>query len=299
MLFSDPLTSIVNTVAEKPSELKLQEYALVAIHLSSKIAAKDCPEKFADLLKILAKILQSATSIRLRACLVQCLGELCANLRVNSISHLHRFMPAITDELNALTTSQTSAISPCILQAIYRIIESIGQFLSRHLINLITSLSILWSRLQETSSKDSQINLLKLDEIWQKLSSTLELRVLIPTVQEHVYPDLLKQGKFNAIGPLMVLLSDSFALSENSELVQYHQDLTTFFIDVIDFRSKFHHECKTIDEQEDFFIKTMIGFILKLSEGLFRPFYIKLHEWSNTRPSFNEHSYDRCITFYR
>lgn len=299
--FSEPLSSIAFTIAEKPANSSLQEDALVAIQLLSRIIAKDHPTRFAGVLQVLSKILQSYKdiSIRLSAYLIQCLGELCANLRIHSISHLHRFMPSITEVLNDLMTRQTEAVSPCfeiILTAISRIVDTVAEFLTPFLSNLITSLSILWSRLQSTSSNDSQKSLLKLDEIWQKLASTLELRVLIPTVEKHIYPALLDRGKYNATGPLMVLLLESFGHSESTDLVQNCQDLTSFFIGVMDFRSKYHHACTTVDVQEEFFIKTLIGFILKLSEGSFRPFYNKLYEWSNENLA---ESYDRSITFYR
>lgn len=304
-----PLTNIVRSIGETPSNSSLQEYALVAIQLLSRILAKEHKadvreeniKKFVDVLNVLANILKSyqKISISLRAYVIQCLGELCANLRVDSVSHLYRFMPTITDVLNDLMTRQTEAMSPCfeiILKAIYRIVETVPLFLTPFLVDLITSLSILWSRFQSTSSNDSQKILLKLDEIWQRLSTTLELRVLIPMVEKHIYPDLLSQRKFSATGPLMVLLLDSFVHSENADLVQNCQDLMTFFIGVMDFRSKFHHECTTVDVQEDFFIQTLIGFILKLSEGSFRPLYNKLYEWSNENV---EQSFDRAITFYR
>lgn len=300
-MFSEPLTNIVNSITEKPAHSSLQIDALVAIQLLSTIVAKHHPDEFAELVKVLAKILQSYgdISIRLRAYVIQCLGGLCANLRIHTVSHLHRFMPAITDVLNDLITRETDAVSPCfeiILTAIYRIVETVPRFLTPYLVKLITSLSILWSRLQSTSSNESQKNLLKLDNIWQKLASSLELRVLIPLIEKHIYPDLLSQGKFNATGPLMVLLLDSFGHSESTELAQNCQDLTTFFICVLNFRSKFHRECTTVDVQEDFFIKTLIGFILKLSEASFRPLYNKLQEWSNEEI---DQSFDRAITFYR
>lgn len=300
-MFAEPLTNIVSSIIEKPTHSSLQIDALVAIQLLSNIIAKQHPDEFAELLKVLSKILQSYgdISIRLRAYLIQCLGVLCANLRIHTINHLFRFMEPITDVLNDLITRETDAVSPCfeiILTAIYRIVETVPRFLNPYLVKLISSLSILWSRLQSTSSNESQKNLLKLDKIWQKLASSLELRVLIPLIETHIYPDLLSHGKFNATGPLMVLLLDSFGHSEGTELAQNCQELTTFFLCVLSFRSKYHRECTTVDVQEDFFIKTLIGFILKLSEASFRPLYNKLLEWSNEEI---EKSFDRTITFYR
>lgn len=257
--------------------------------------------KFVDVLNILATILKSyqEISIRLRGYVIQCLGELCGNLRVDAVSHVNRFVPTITDALNDLMTRQNEAVSPCfeiILKAIFRIVETVTLFITPYLVDLIASLSILWSKFQTTSSNDSQKSLVMLNEIWQRLSTILELRVLIPMVEKHIYPDLLSQRKFDATGPLMVLLLDSFVHSKSADLVQNCQDLTAFFIGVMDFRSKFHRECASVDVQEDFFIKTFIGFILKLSEGSFKPLYNKLFDWSKENA---EQSIDRSITFYR
>lgn len=297
--FSDPLMTIIDSINTTPPSSTLQEYALVSIQLMSGIIAKDHPNEFGEVLKVLSKTLKSSNELSIRLRIIQCLGEICGNLRIHAVSHLHRFMNLITGVLNDLLTCQIDAIcsgSDMILKAISRIVGTVPRFLTPFLVNLIPSLSILWSRLQDASSNDSQKNLLKLDEIWQQLAKSLELRVLIPLVEKHIYPDLLEQGKFDATGPLMVLLLDSFGHSEPSDLVQNCQDLTTFFIAVMDFRAKYHRDCKTVDVQEDFFIKTLIGFILKLSEGSFRPFYIKLHEWSKESGG---QSYDRAITFYR
>lgn len=308
-LFSEPLTYIVTSITDPEKLMKtatpvqntmLQKDALVAIQLLSRILAKSHPNEFAKLLKVLTKILQcyQEVIIPMRAYLIDCIGELCANLRVNAISHLHLFMPVITEVLDDLITIRTDATSPgfeVIIKAIFRIVETLPLFLTPYLVKLIASLSILWSRLQSTSSNESQKSLQKLDGIWQKLSSALELRVLIPMVEKNIYPNLLSQKKFDAIGPLMILLLDSFEL-KSDDVVQNCNDLTNFFIDVMDFRRKFHHECKTVDVQEEFFIKTFVGLILKLSESSFRPLYNNLHEWSMEKVGL---SFDRAVTFYR
>ena len=114
-------------------------------------------------------------------------------------------------------------------------------------------------------------------------------------IEKNIYPILLKQKQFGAIGPLMMLLLDSFEL-ESVDVVGNYQDLTNFFIGVLGFRAEYHRECNTVDVQEDFIIKTFVGLILKLSETSFRPLYNKLHEWSKGNI---ELSFDRAVTFYR
>ncbi|KAJ6649895.1 HEAT repeat-containing protein 1 like [Pseudolycoriella hygida] len=297
----EPLANIVNSIAKTPSNASIQEDALVAIQFLSAIAGQDYPNEFADVLKILSTILQSDQniSIALRALFIQCLGELCANLRVHSVSHLHRFMPTITNVINDLLTRSNTPVWRCfeiILKAIHRIIETVAQFLTPYLVDLITSLSILWSFLQKTNSNESHKNELRLDEIWKTLSSSLELRVLIPMIESHIYPGLLERKMFEATGPLMMLLLYSFELSDNATFAQNSQDLAKFFIGVMEFRAKYHRCCATVEAQEDFFIKAFIGFILKLSEQTFRPMYKKLYEWTNENA---DESFDRALTFYR
>lgn len=312
-MFLEPLTAIVKSIAttekvttpalQSPNEM-LQKYALRAIQLLSKILAKRHPDQFANLLKVLSKILKSSPAqlpILQRAYLIETIGELCANLRVHAISHLYSFMPLISEALDDLIKGETSPtrliILQSVLRAILRIVETLPLFLTQYLVELIANLSILWSRLRSKPSHESQKSLLILNDIWQKLSSSLELRVLIPMIEKNIYPNLLVQEQFDAIGPLMVLLSDSFEL-KSDDVVGNYQELTNFFIGVMGFRATYHHhpKCKTVDLQEDFVIETFVKLIFKLSETSFRPLYNKLHEWSKENVGL---SFDRAVTFYR
>lgn len=298
VFYPAPLSNIVYSIGITPTISKLQKYALISVRLMSKIAAKNHGSKFADLLKNLSKLIRPGVNLTIESLVfvVQCLGELIANLRLNSIAHMHLFMPATINVLEKLLYGQIDVGFHITLTAISKIVANLPLFLSSHLQSLIACLSISWSRLQGASPNYSHGNmLLILDKIWTKLSTSFELRVLIPEV-ERIYPILFKRCEFDATGPMMVLLSKSFQHSAPADLVQNCHNLTAFFIGVMDFRSKFHDECETVDVQEDFFIKTLVEFILKLSEASFRPFYHKLLEWSKENA---EQSYDRAITLYR
>ncbi len=303
---TEPLSTIVYAIGTTPTISKLQKYALVSVRLMSKIAARNHVTEFSDLLLNLSTIikakwapdtnkLENHLPVELRLYVVQCLGELVENLRVDSTSHVYLFMPAIICVLTDLLDGQIDVGYEITLTAISKIVHTMPLLLSPQLKDLIKSLSMLWSHLQATSSNASHKNSLILDQIWHKMSTSLELRVLMPVVKE-IYRSMLKDANFDAIGPMMVLLSQCFQHSEQSHIVQNCNELTTFFIDVMDFRSKFHRKSATVDVQEDFFIKTLVGFILKLSGPLFKAFYHKLLEWSKENA---EQSYDRAITFYR
>lgn len=307
----EPLTDIVKSItdaeklvktATQKEKILLQQEALIAIQMMSKILGKEHHTEFAILLEVLTQILKSydKLSLRILAHLIHCLAEVFANLGVYAISRLHNVMALFTKVLNK-HLKETDVNSPLcvifvyILTGIHRIVESVPQFLKPYLVDLIVSLSILWSRLQITSTNDSQKSLLKLNGIWQTLSSVLELRVLIPLIDKS-YSNLLNAKEFDAIGPLMILLLDSFDHLKSTDLVNNCNDLTAFFLTAMEFRTKFSDECQTVDVQEDFIIKTFVGLILKLSEGPFQLLYKRVYEWSieNVGLSFN-----RAVTFYR
>lgn len=277
----------------------LQITAIRTVKLLSKTLARFHPDKFLPLLKIVAEIFDSQQNapIPMRGILVECIGELCANLRIKAIPFVVDFMAPMKTLLDDITKDAVDATHRCfgrILQGIYRIVETLPHFLYLHLIDLIGGLSIVWSHQNTTRSNYRQQNLEKLREIWHKLASSLGLEVLIPLINEDIYPNLLREKKFDAIGPLMALLLQSFQL--NNDVVEKIPELMNFFLNAMELRTKFRFECYVVDEQEDVIIETFVQFILRLPEVSFVMLYNILHEWSkeNIGPSF-----DRAVTFYR
>lgn len=122
----------------------------------------------------------------------------------------------------------------------------------------------------------------------QTISAEVPLRVLLPAVTES-YSQLVSDNNASAVPHLMSLLGNSFKSGQ-----QVNQDLTSFFLTALDFRS---HSSSTadIDVIEPAVISTTIALVLKLSESSFRPLYYKIFNWA-FQSDVNK---DRSITFYK
>lgn len=280
--------------------MALQQQSLIAIKLLSLKLAQDNPASFRPILEVLSLVIKRHETIPLNilAQSILCLGEVCANLRAHAISHLSKFMPRLGKILqaNIKNVHATPNIIIYIVTGIYKIIEALPHFLSPYLVDLIVSLSKVWSKLQGHSTPDAQRKIAKLDMIWKKLTKVLTLRVIIPMIDQS-YKKIIKENEeIGAIGPLMQLLADSLANLSGTDIVPFQNDLGTFFVIALQFRSDNDHlDKETIRKLEDYILNALISLVLKLSESSFRPLYCKIYDWAIR----DESSVERAITFYR
>ena len=279
--------------------MALQQQALIAIKLLSVQLANDNVNAFRSILDILSDIVKKFEEIPVvvLAQSVLCLSEMCANLRANAISHLSKFMPA----LGKILKKQLQLISLApnvivyILSALYKIIETLPLFLSPYLVDILVSLSKIWSKLLVIeSSEDTQKKLTKLEMIWEKLANVLSLRILVPTIDQS-YGKLISEQEYAAVGPLMRLLSESLSHLNGTDIIAYQHDLGNFFVMALQFRSESKADSQVVAAQEDHVIKAFVCLVLKLSESSFRPLYYKVYDWAIRDGS----STARAITFYR
>lgn len=122
----------------------------------------------------------------------------------------------------------------------------------------------------------------------QTISADVPLRVLLPAVTE-AYSKLVSDNNISAVPHLMSLLGNSFKSGQ-----QVNQDLTSFFLTALDFRSQ-SLSAADVCVIEPAVISATISLVLKLSESTFRPLYYKIFNWA-FQSDVNK---DRSITFYR
>lgn len=75
----------------------------------------------------------------------------------------------------------------CLVVGLLKIVGTLALYLSPYLVEMIVCLSQIWHNIESDLTKDPKRNTLiveKLNGIWEKLSTTLELRVLIPTIDQ-------------------------------------------------------------------------------------------------------------------
>lgn len=306
---SDPLTNIVESIinesklvqgASAAENSSIQQISLVAIKLLSKHLAQKHPAKFKSILDTLLDILREANRVPriLLATVVLSMAELCSNLRAHSIAYLPRFMskfvPILQKQAIAPSIGGTDNLLVALIAAILKIVSTLPLFLSPYLVELIVCLSQIWDHVNDHPEKDAKLAAIetRLKGIWEKLASTLQLRVLLPTIDQS-YKQLTSDGKRLGIGPLMQLLKQTLEQQSAATIGGFMSEITSFFVDALQFRAD---NDKDVDRLEDRIIEAFIAVALKLSEGSFRPLYCRIYDWAFRS---NDQNDDRAITFYK
>lgn len=289
--------------AELIESVTIQQISLIAIKLLSKHLAEKYSAEFKEIVDWLIQIIRSNEDVHrlVLASIVLCLAEICSTLRAESIAYLPRFMPLLNEILqkeldNRISTNDNVLIS--IITAIQKIIETLVLFLSPYLIDLVILLSQIWEQVKKNSVQDSKQAALinRFNSIWTKLATTLSLRVLIPTV-ERSYEELIDNGNYEGIGPVMRLLTQAFRHLPSADISNYMGEITSLLLKILKFRVQHSTvEMATLNSLEDEIIQLYTALTLKLSEGNFRPLYCKIYDWALRN---NDDEHDKAITFFR
>ncbi|XP_024935549.1 HEAT repeat-containing protein 1 isoform X2 [Cephus cinctus] len=285
----------------------IQQTALISLKLLAKSLATDHPNTFKPILELSTELVRTRNGPVL-ASGVLCVAELCSAMRVHAIQSLNKFVPAILRLLEKQCNQEVpDLVVVSIVSALQKIVESVGNFLSLYLDQLLFELSRLNSLYTDTEHPKIELVASRLKATAQRLSNCIPLRVLLPAVSR-TYDAFISNKSYECVGPLMSVLAESFANIQPGDLNAAIQDLTTFFLKVLQFREDFAKDehSMEIDEEggdmsrdikriEECASKSLVALVLKLSEATFRPLYYKLYDWAARNP----HQKQRNITFYR
>lgn len=292
----------LSEVAAQELELN-QQTALLSIKLLTRMLGSENPEPFKDVLETVTNYTCNPNiSGNVMASIVLCLAELCSNLKAHVLASLKKFMPALIKVLKKQRQSDTpELILLSTVTALTKIVESIPLFLSPYLQKILYEYSILTAKWQADDQECSKVSAVvsKLATIKKKMAVSIPPRVLIPVVNE-THQLLLEKENFDAIGPLMSVLADSFGNVTTADFTALQQDLTNLFLTALQLRSDAvdkEIDSNIIDSAEDEVVNAFVCLILKLSESSFRPFYFKIYDWA-IRTNIEGHK-DRSISFYR
>lgn len=276
--------------------------AMMAIKLLSKQLAEKHPNHFKSIMDLSIDILRrhEGVSKTLTATAILCFAEISCNLRVRSIVYLPSFMKLYVKILEHHTQSVHNLSDNFIISAIaalQKIVSTLANYLSPYLTDLIVHLSVLWHTIEtSTNMKGNEAALDKLNGIWEKIATTLELRVLIPTIKKS-YEKIINSDKRIAIKPIMHLLSSTFRHSTSSAISTFMPDITSFFVDALQYRANSKSsDLVVVNTTEDAIINSFATLTLKLSEGSFRPLY---HHIYNSAMRQADDNIDRIITYFR
>ena len=147
------------------------------------------------------------------------------------------------------------------------------------------------------ASKPGQLQS-RLQSIRSSLATSSVPRSLVASVTQ-VYSQVTTDSKGNfctcaTVGPLMTILSDSFAAMSRDDLNAQLPNLTALFIKALDARS-LAKAGDSVDIVEEPVVSALVSLVLKLSESSFKPLFFQLYEWA-TRATTDHKK--RLVTFY-
>ncbi|XP_041968387.1 HEAT repeat-containing protein 1 [Aricia agestis] len=310
LLFSllPPLLEIVKTIDNTEEtakdnvvqEVELnQQAALLSLKLLTRLLASSNPEPFRPVLETVTTYTCNPNiNGNVMASVVLCLAELCSNLKAHALGSLRKFMPALIKVLKKQRKADTpELVLLSTVTAISKIVESVPLFLSPYLQKILYEYSVLLGKWQ-ASDQESKV-VAKLVNIKKKIATSIPPRVLIPVANE-THQLILEKENYDAVGPLMSVLADSFVNVTAADFTALQQDLTTFFLSALQLRSDAAEkdvDATVIDKAEGEIVNALVNLVLKLSETSFRPFYFKIYDWA-IRTNIDGQK-DRTITFYR
>lgn len=279
--------------------------AMMAIKLLSKQLCEKHPKNFKHIVETLIDILlhnEKVPRLLLATCIL-CLCEICANLRVHSIAYLPSSMKIFLGILNGYKNPKNMSNEQCVLiyllSGLLKVVGKMALYMSPYLVELIVCLSQIWYNIEVEPIKDAKRNAViieRLNGIWEKFSSTLELRFLIPSIEQS-YNQLINDERSLAIGPLMHLLTQTIEQQVPGNISRFMSEITIFFIGALAFRAN-HNDIKlnTLNELENKIIKSFRAVTLKLSEESFRPLYYRIYDWAFNK---NDKDIGYVTTYFR
>lgn len=221
-----------------------------------------------------------------------CIAEVTSTLEALAIPQLPSLMPSLLAAMKS--TSELVHSEVCLLSALaalHKVVETLPHFISPYLEGLLIQVIHLEKITSEMGSA-SQANI-RLTSLKKTLATMLSPRVLLPAISK-TFKQIQKNWK-NHMGPFMSILQEHITVMKKEELLSHQSQLTTFFLDALDFRAQ-HSEAnlEEVGKTEIRIIDCLVAMVVKLSEVTFRPLFFKLFDWAKTEDAPK----DRLLTFY-
>lgn len=310
---TEPLSKIIESIidAEKLEEsatmaenTSIQQMALMAVKLLSKQLTEKHPKEFKGIVKTLITIVKQNEQVPhiLLAVALLSLCEICANLRVHSIEFLPESMKFFLEILHGYSNPDhlnNDMVLLYLLTGLLKVVSTLALYMSPYLVRMIVYLSQIWYNIEVAPTKDAKRNAAiteRLSGIWEKFTSTLELRILVPSIEQS-YKRLVNDENSLAIGPVMQLLTQTIQQQAAGNVSRFMPEITAFFIGALEFRANHRAiELHAVNELENKIIGSFRALTLKLSEESFRPLYYGIYDWAFNK---NDKAVDYVTTYFR
>lgn len=181
-----------------------------------------------------------------------------------------------------------------------KLFESLPLFLGPYIVDIITALSSIGTRIKAQNNEKDQRSistLQKINTIWSKIATEVPLRILVPSCDK-AYSKLMATKNYPDISVLMKLMHQAITHAQNKDLTAVHAELTSIFMQALEFRLQLRDsrvDMDVIATTEMSIIDSFAAWVLKLSESSFRPLYHKLYQWALQA---NEERKESLLTYF-
>ncbi|KAM4828879.1 HEAT repeat-containing protein 1 [Thomomys bottae] len=221
-----------------------------------------------------------------------CIAEVASTLEALAIPQLPSLMPSLLAAVKS--TSQLVHSEVCLLSALaalHKVVETLPHFISPYLEGILCQVIHLEKVTREMGSA-SQASI-RLTSLKKTLATRLAPRVLLPAINK-TYKEIRRTWK-DRMGPFMSILQEHVGVMKKEELLSHQSQLTTFFLEALDFRAQHsENDLQEVGEAEGHIIACLVAMVVKLSEATFRPLFFKLFDWAKTENAPR----DRLLTFF-
>ena len=218
---------------------------------------------------------------------LHCVAEICSVLKVHSIPFLPKFLPLVLQILeNKDTEKRTDTLVLSALTVLQKVIQSLPNFISPYLRNILVQLV---SPVFLAANQDGSIaNKLILDVascLRADIAVSVKPRILIPNVSQ-CYEDIVLNKNNESLIALYQVLDRCITHMTKDDVKNFHSELLSLFMSALDYRSQHVQDIsqESLLRTEEAVIGAFISLIMRLSESLFRPMFLKLVDWA-TRSS--------------
>uniref|UniRef100_A0A6J0T712 HEAT repeat-containing protein 1 n=1 Tax=Pogona vitticeps TaxID=103695 RepID=A0A6J0T712_9SAUR len=297
-LLLEMVPDLITVVQRKTSEAEEEQAinrqtALFSLKLLCKCFGSKHTQPFVTVLKMAVDVVSSEgkEDRNVIGSALLCIAEVTCVLKALAIPQLPRLMPALLKILKQKTELMANEIYLLsTVTALLKTVETLPRFLSPYLLDLLLQVVHL-ERIAIQMGPSSHVNL-RVTSLKTTLATKLPPRVLLPAVAK-CYSEVASAYK-NYLGTVMDILKVHITILERDQLSAHQSELTTFFMNALDFRAEHSEDdLEDVGKIETHIIMCLISMVMRLSEISFRPLFFKLFDWARTEGA----SKDRLLTF--
>ncbi|XP_023604332.1 HEAT repeat-containing protein 1 isoform X5 [Myotis lucifugus] len=271
-----------------------RQTALYTLKLLCKNFGAENPEPFIPVLNTAVRLVapEKKDEKNVVGSALLCVAEAASTLGPRAVPQLPSLMPSLLTTMkntSELVSGDVYLLSA--LAALQKVVETLPHFLSPYLEGVLAQVIHL-EKITSEMGAASQANV-RLTSLKKTLATTLSPRVLLPAINK-TYKHTQKDWR-NHMGPFMSILQEHIGVMKKEELTSHQSQLTTFFLEALDFRAQHpENDLEEVGKTESHIIDCLVAMVVKLSEVTFRPLFFKLFDWAKTEDAPK----DRLLTFY-